>query len=192
MQTMELPQLVMTRASLEGLPPPVVPAGYAIRSYRRGDERAWCRLVSEGIGGDWTPEEFANQIERAVSFQPDDLLFAEMEREVVGTAWAIQRREFPDDTGYVHMVVVAPDHRGRGLGRALVVAVLHRFRDKGLRRAVLRTEDHRLPALRVYLGVGFRPVLSHESHEGRWRRIGGRLDIDEEELMGAAPPDEAP
>ena len=78
----------------------------------------------------------------------------------------------------VHMVCVLPEHRGRGIGRALVLASLHYFRDHGYRRAVLTTDDHRLAALRTYLALGFVPVLVAEDHRERWRKCLAALGME--------------
>ncbi|MFN8075522.1 MAG: GNAT family N-acetyltransferase [Kineosporiaceae bacterium] len=50
-------------------------------------------------------------------------------------------------------VFVATDHRGRGLGRAMVAAHLDRLRPLGVRRVLLATTD----AHGVYAGLGFAP-----------------------------------
>jgi mycothiol synthase len=133
--------------------------------------------------GDWTEEKLAAEMDKAVDFQSEDLLFAEKDGSIVGTAWALRQPNAPEGMGYVHMVAVAPPHRGRGLGRAVLLAVLHRFRELGMTQAELRTDDCRLPAIKIYLGLGFRPRLSHESHRGRWQAVYRKLSIDVEEIM---------
>ena len=173
-------QLEMARSDLEGIPDVVLPAGCTIRAYRSGDEWAWCRLVNEGIGGEYTPEKLRAEMAGAADFDPLDLLFVVRGEEVVGTAWALRQAGSPSGKGIVHMVAVALEHRGGGLGRALVVAVLHRLREVGARSAGLKTDDFRPAAIRIYLGVGFRPVLSHENHPGRWRAVYQELGIEEE------------
>ena len=60
-------------------------------------------------------------------FAPEDLCFAARGDEVAGTACALRQRDFDEGVGWLHMVVVDPAHRGKGLGRAVVLAVLHRF-----------------------------------------------------------------
>jgi mycothiol synthase len=142
--------------------------------------------VREGIGGEPTEDGLAAAMAKAVDFSRDDLLFAVNEDETVGTAWALREQKSPPDTGTVHMVTVAPQHRGRGLGRALVLAVLHRFHRLGLRRAVLLTDDFRLPAIGTYLGLGFRPRLTHDSHAERWREVSTRLSPDHKEVVSEA------
>ena len=174
------PQLEMARSDLQGIPDVVLPPGCTIRAYRPGDEWAWCRLVKNGIGGDYTPEKLRAEMGGAADFDPLDLLFVVRGETMAGTAWALRQAGSPIGQGIIHMVAVAPEHRGGGLGRALVVAVLHRLREVGARSAGLKTDDFRRVAIRLYLGVGFRPVLSHESHLGRWRAVYQELGIEEE------------
>ena len=57
-------------------------------------------------------------------------------------------------------VYVAPDHRGRGVGNALMDAVDERLRGLGVRRAMLATAD----AHALYARYGFEPVADAE----RW------------------------
>lgn len=51
---------------------------------------------------------------------------------------------------------VKPSHRGRGLARALVGAVVEFARERGYRRVVLDTAPDRLPeTYRLYVALGF-------------------------------------
>jgi mycothiol synthase len=161
----------MVLASLDRLPDVVIPGAYVIRTYRPGDGAAWCRLINDAIGGEYAEERFEQEMTGAPGLEPADLFFAVSGGAPAGTAWARRARDKPESVGYVHMVAVAPEHRGRGLGRALVLSVLYRFREVGIACAMLETDDIRLPAIHLYLGLGFRPELVHESHAERWRRV---------------------
>jgi len=167
----------------EGLPDVAVPAGYLIRTYRHGDGAAWCRLVNEAIGGEWTEAGLQEEMDSAQDFRAADLFFAVDGEEVAGTTWALRRESFPSGVGSVHMLAVAPEHRRRGLGRLLVVFALRRLREQGRARARLRTDDVRLPAIKIYLGLGVRPLLTHESHLARWRKVYRKLGLDPEEVQ---------
>ena len=169
----------MELSSLAGLPQVVAPSGYRIRTYRESDAGEWCRLIGTWIGGEYDANDFRQSVGGSSGFDPEGLFFAENDEGIVGTACAIWSDEFADDTGYVHMVAVDADHRGRGLGRVLTLAVLHRLRDRGYTRAVLQTDDVRLPAIRVYLSLDFRPRLTHESHEARWLEVRRNLGATE-------------
>ncbi|WP_031507626.1 GNAT family N-acetyltransferase [Streptomyces megasporus] len=63
-------------------------------------------------------------------------------------------------------VYVAPAARGRGLGEALVDAVLDHLEPHGLRRVMLATDD----AHGLYERVGFRPM----DEPGKWMVLGAR------------------
>ena len=69
------------------------------------------------------------------------------------------------------MVAVRPAHRGRRLGYWVCLAALRRMAAEGLHRAVLRTDDFRIPAIRTYLRLGFEPVVVHENQRARWRAV---------------------
>jgi mycothiol synthase len=45
----------------------------------------------------------------------------------------------------------------------------------GFRTIYLSTDDHRLPAMRVYLGLGFVPHLWREDMPARWEAVQSRL-----------------
>lgn len=57
--------------------------------------------------------------------------------------------------GAIQNVGVAPEHRGMGLGRALVIRALHGFRAAGLRRVYLEVTAENAPAVELYRSLGF-------------------------------------
>lgn len=71
-------------------------------------------------------------------------------------------REQPhDDEAYVDFLGVAPEARGRGLGRALLDAALHwALVQRGLPRVHLTVRQDRAPALGLYESAGFREVAA--------------------------------
>ena len=58
--------------------------------------------------------------------------------------------------GSVQNVGVVPEHRGVGLGRALVLQALKGFRAAGLRRVYLEVTAENMPAVELYGSLGFR------------------------------------
>jgi ribosomal protein S18 acetylase RimI-like enzyme len=58
--------------------------------------------------------------------------------------------------GAVQNVGIAPEHRGRGLGRALVVKSLAGFQDAGVSRVYLDVTARNTSAVQLYRSVGFR------------------------------------
>jgi RimJ/RimL family protein N-acetyltransferase len=63
-----------------------------------------------------------------------------------------------DGLGSIQNVGVTPEHRGLGLGTALVVHALDGFRRAGLERARLEVTAENTAAIRLYRRMGFRRV----------------------------------
>jgi len=61
--------------------------------------------------------------------------------------------------------------------------VLGWFRDHGFAESLLNTDDFRLPAIAMYLSLGFQPEHREEAHRARWSAIRvaleARKDADE-------------
>lgn len=62
------------------------------------------------------------------------------------------------DEVQINNVAVRPDHRGQGIGRALVEAVLDHGRASGARTALLEVRRSNESAKRLYLSLGFAEV----------------------------------
>lgn len=174
-------QLRMMRPGLEDLPKISVPDGYALRTYRPGDEEAWCEIMNTGIGTDWTAEKCRRELTEREEFMADGCFFATRSgatrsgatrtEEAVATACAYDVQPQGISAAQVHMVCAKPAHRGRGLGRLVTLAVLHFMRERGYAAAFLGTDDFRVPAVKTYLGLGFIPDYIEDSHRSRWSAV---------------------
>lgn len=60
------------------------------------------------------------------------------------------------DSGAIQNVGIVPEHRGRGLGRALVQAALWGFHASGLTHISLEVTAANVPAVKLYQSLGFR------------------------------------
>ncbi|GAB3598435.1 hypothetical protein GCM10027446_28640 [Angustibacter peucedani] len=81
----------------------------------------------------------------------DQLVLARAGDELVGV---VLGRVWSDGTGWASQLAVAREHRGRGLGRALLLEVLLRLRAAGARQLGLGVSALNENALRLYLDVG--------------------------------------
>jgi mycothiol synthase len=168
-------QLLMRRPDLKNLPPiPSLPEGYTLRPYAPGDLEGLTALLQSAFEEmDWTVEK----VRKSLIDAPDvkRTFVVAHDGEIAATASC---RIHPADfhgSGYVHWVGVSAGHRGRGLGEAVSLACLHHFAEMGCADAVLETDDHRLPAIRLYKKLGFEPVHRNESHIERWAAIASEL-----------------
>ncbi len=179
------PQLSMKLDDLSNLPEVCLPGGYFIRHYQPGDDGNWNKIIYASFE---VPEEkrdgwFEHRIKADPAFRADRVFFVVRGEEAVGTATAWQVSGCPSEIGYLHYVGVLPSERGKRLGYHVSLAALHKMVEEGRKAAVLLTDDFRIPAIKTYLGLGFRPVLVHENQRTRWREIFlqiGRSDLIEE------------
>jgi mycothiol synthase len=163
-------QLFMRRPDLEDLPPlPSLPAGYEIRTAGPEDAEAIAAVMASAFGPEWS----AAMVREKLLDAPDvpETFVVTADGVPVATASARFAPEQYPGSGYVHWVGADVAHQGKGLGFAVTLAVLHYFREHGCRDAILETDPPRLPAIRVYLGLGFRPEVVTPEHEEIWRDI---------------------
>lgn len=182
-------QLRMEKTGLSDVPELAVPAGYVMRTFREGDEAGLAVIYAVSKLDKDTVEIVRQDILADPCFTPDRVFIAEYNGEIVGTAstWIA-----PDelDAGYLHMVGVLDAHRGKRLGAALTCAALRYSRFEGYDIQRLMTDDWREDAIRLYINLGFYPLVTDESHPMRWEAIGrrlGRPDIMERMRVASAP-----
>ncbi|MEZ6100031.1 MAG: GNAT family N-acetyltransferase [Pirellulaceae bacterium] len=73
--------------------------------------------------------------------------------EYVGTIQGVRDLE---GMGGIQNIGVVPEHRGRGIGRALIMQALLGFDDVNLRRVYLEVTARNVGAIRLYRRLGFR------------------------------------
>lgn len=62
--------------------------------------------------------------------------------------------------GMIHDLWVEPDHRRKGIARALMLAALDRFRTAGVKQARLDSAAGNAAAQRLFAECGFRPSMT--------------------------------
>lgn len=163
------PQLHMRRIGFDDLPPVILPTGYTLRSsHGEADCDNWCRIISSAFQDERTPEDYQKSILNYAGYAPDRHFFIE---DPNGTACATAGAFGVHDRGYVHYVGILPTHKGNKLGYWVSLAVLHSLKARGIPYCMLTTDDFRIPAIKTYRRLGFRPYITHRSHKARWQRL---------------------
>lgn len=166
-------QLKMWRPDSLPIPSTVVPAGFTLRTMRKGEEAAWsfCCLGQFGVE-EATVESFYSKMDMSTILRSEVYFICENDRPV-GTATA--RRK--DGEPYLHYIAVHPDWRGKGLGTPLISAILAHHAAHGRRGCFLTTDDFRVPAVKLYLNMGYMPVYWSDDADERWTKLAEALGI---------------
>ena len=166
------PQLKMTRDLTKPLPEISLPEFTGVHA-ADGHERASWNWIIRGAFG---PQYDYGDIENDPGCAPDRVFFVRHKRMDVATATA---QIETDGTGWIHMVGTHPWYRGQGYGRLAVLAAMQRLKDMGFEKCYLSTDDFRLPAVAVYLSLGFAPAFdpSDEPTARRWKAVREQLAL---------------
>ncbi|MEM7531790.1 MAG: GNAT family N-acetyltransferase [Chloroflexota bacterium] len=158
-------------------PPAVhVPEGYTLRTYQRGDEPGFYHVMDLAGFKDWDDETLRPWLMKIL---PDGwfLITHDATGEIVATAMAnhnaTDQHPFAGELGWV---AGHPAHSGKGLGMAVCGAVVERLLQGGYKLIYLNTDDWRLPAITVYLRLGWIPLLHEADMAERWRVVCEQLD----------------
>ena len=170
---------------VRGMPDVVAPEGYLVRGYREGDVVTLAGALQavgfRDCGVDRLLEVLEDADRRAGS------AVVEYRGTIVAVTFASRtsatdvnpvtgRRGEPRREGVLDYVATHPDHQGRGLGRATCTAVSRYLVAQGCETVQLLTDDWRLPAIHLYLSMGFEPVMSRRDMPERWAAIMSELE----------------
>jgi mycothiol synthase len=148
------------------IPAPTWPEGVEVRTFRGEDAHEVKDLLDLAYKEEFhhTPAAFENwrrfMLEDPM-FDPEAWFLAVAEGQIVAAAlnW---------DEGYVKDLVVHPDWRGRGLGKALMLQTFGEFSRRGLPRVTLKTDSNNpTSAWRLYERVGMKTERTYEIFEKR-------------------------
>ena len=171
------PQLEMIWPEARRDHPPAVSLSdeYLLRVLQEADYSAWSGLMNAVGFGEWPPERIAAH-RRGVL--PGGFFVVE-HRPTGALVATANANHAPNDRhpegGELSFVAASPQHAGHGLGRAVCAAVVRRFLGAGYSRIYLKTDDHRLAAIKVYLQLGFEPFLFNETMAARWAAVQQQL-----------------
>ncbi len=153
---------ILEIAHEEEPPEPRLPTGYEVRAFADGQAEAVHRVIEDAFS-EWEsrpPTSFEDWRSWALDrtgFEPWMLPVVVRDGEIVGAAYLIH---YPSDLGWVQQIAVRTDHRGRGLGRALLQHAFRTFFLRGEPTTGLST-DSRTGALTLYEHVGMSVTHSY-------------------------------
>ena len=121
-----------------------------IRAFRLADERAVIQLWGAcDLLRPWNDPE--KDIRRKLEIQPEMFLVGTLNREIVATAMA----GYEGHRGWVNYLAVAPDHRGRGYGRAIMSEVEKLLAKAGCPKINVQVRGTNTAAVEFYRRLGY-------------------------------------
>lgn len=138
----------------------VLPAGYHLRNYRTGDEKAWAKLeyeIDDFASVNEAEEYFISQYGQNADGLRERCFFVIDEQEhVVGSCIAWKDNRGTELVASLHWLVVSPDHQGKKLGKALCQRVMKVFREKNEFPVYIHTQPWSYIAILLYVRQGFK------------------------------------
>ena len=175
--------MVIDAASVSRLPDVPLPDGYVIRSPRTADIESWADTLVAGGFETWSEDRVREYLQDPERLEGSHVV--EQGGHVVAGTFAsrIERRLVTADDSdkgqpeeaILDFVVTHPDHRGMGLASAACTGVSRFFIARGYKKVWLGTDDWRLPAIHVYLSLGYRPVINRSDMPARWAAVYEKL-----------------
>jgi ribosomal protein S18 acetylase RimI-like enzyme len=116
-----------------------------------------------------TEHGYASYVRSQLANREVIVLVAERDGEVVGYTFAgvegVDYMSLRGPAGVLHDLVVDPEHRGLGIGRALLDATVTALAELGAPRVVLSTAERNEAAQRLFTHAGFRRTMIEMTRE---------------------------
>lgn len=153
----------MRRSLRLPLPAFTMPSECTLRTFRPGvDDADWLELNTLAFRdhpeqGTWTQDDLDRRLAEPW-FTPAGFLVADCDGRMVGFHWTKVHgtgHHGHEPIGEVYVIGTDPAFRGRGLGRALMLAGLASLRDRGLDEAMLYVDSDNTGAVALYRGLDF-------------------------------------
>jgi len=124
-----------------------------------------------------SPDSFGSTFEREAEFSEDEWkarinttegpihalpLFVELKGKPVGLVWGLVHT-LELNSGHIYQMWVSPDHRGLGIGRALLIRIISWAKELQLSSLLLAVTTSNTAAVTLYESFGFIPSGETES-----------------------------
>jgi len=131
----------------------------------------WIDAAVGLTGEPWTKQQFVERMLGDPRVDYDHIYIAVEKATGKPAATATAQIDDKHENCMLHMVSALPEYKGKGLGHAVCAKVLEHMHNEGITEMRLSTDDWRVPAIVIYLRLGFVPEFIDETMEERWDKI---------------------
>lgn len=158
------PPWVVNRIALTALDAPALPAGYTVRAARGVEDAAGLAAVHKAaFGVPWTPEVYRRVMESPGYAAEREFVVVAPDGEFA--AFTLTWHDALNRRGLFEPVGTHSGYRRLGLGRALLLTVLHHMRGLGLESAEVVNEGKNEASRALYRSCGFLPRHAFGNYE---------------------------
>ncbi len=150
-----------------------------IRKATKSDADTVFALYRSAIGSEFSVwnEEYPGRFEIEQDLAADSLYVLTEGDAIIGAASVVPENELDDFSCWnckdglhkeIGRIVIAADHRGKGLAFVIVQGMVEILRQKGYRSVRLSVAKTNIPAYKTYIKAGFTPVGEAELYGGNY------------------------
>ncbi|MFC2078629.1 GNAT family N-acetyltransferase [Candidatus Bipolaricaulota bacterium] len=152
----DAPPYVLNRAPLADVPAPILPDCYTIRAARGLEEAAaLAEIHTASFGATWSPELYRRYM--TAPGYAADREFVAVAPDGTFAAFTVTWHDSLNRTGLLEPVGTHPDHRRRGLGKAVVLHAMHKMKAAGMAYATVANAGTNEASRELYKACGFEP-----------------------------------
>jgi len=161
-------EMIWPQANLAAPPLCELSSGYLLREFSAIDRQAYLRLLTEAGMSECPLDYWEKHLLPGGFFVIEHQPSAALVATCMASHHPTPRHPYAGNLGWL---AAAPAHSGHNLGFAVSAAVTWRLIAAGYRRIYLTTDDFRLAAIRIYLRMGWVPLLYQPDMSERWRLV---------------------
>ena len=169
----DLLEMLWPESRLDRPPEVEVAEGYTLRQYRPDDYERYVALMKAAEMDTPRLDYWEGHILPDGFFVIEDNSTGELTAACFASHHPAARHPRAGNLGWL---AAHPGHKGKQLGVAVTAAVTARLCKAGYKRIYLETHDFRIPAIKLYLRMGWIPFLYSEEMLDRWKLICDRID----------------
>lgn len=167
-------EMIFPQSKFSSVGPVAISEGYRMRQWQPGDLDHYFQLIARSGMPRISMDYWIDRVLEEGFFVVEH----EASKAMVASCMAAHRPSPRHPRGgALGWLAGDPEHAGRNLGASVSAAVTQRLIDAGYKNIYLETHDFRLPAIRIYLNLGWVPLLYGVDMPDRWARICDTLDV---------------
>ena len=161
----------------------VPPTGFRLDVLEYGNTPELLRLLQRA----GFVEFDSNQLRQALHLCVPDGCYGVREDGTGSLVATMMARHMSDDAhpvgGRIDWLATDPAYSGRGLGLFAAAAATDRLVQVGYRSIWVTTDEHRPGAVKIFLRLGYRPVIGDAAMMARWRDVLERIGWQDDSVL---------